>query len=79
MKKIAEETGADVLLEGSVQKSNEKVRINVQLIDSKNDHHLWAETYDRDMKDIFAIQTDIAKQNCSGTQHYAHRNGEIIV
>jgi adenylate cyclase len=62
MKKIAEETGADVLLEGSVQKSNEKVRINVQLIDSKNDHHLWAETYDRDIKDIFAIQTDIAKQ-----------------
>jgi TolB-like protein len=62
MKKIAEETGADVLLEGSVQKSNMKVRINVQLIDSKNDHHLWAETYDRDMKDIFAIQTDIAKR-----------------
>lgn len=62
MKKIAEETGADVLLEGSVQKSNEKVRINVQLIDSKNDHHLWAETYDRELKDIFSIQTDIAKQ-----------------
>lgn len=62
MKKISQETGADVLLEGSVQKSNDKVRINVQLIDSKNDNHLWAETYDRDMKDIFAIQTDIAIQ-----------------
>lgn len=61
IKEIGEQIGADVLLEGSVQKSNDKVRINVQLIEAKNDQHLWAETYDREMKDVFAIQTDIAK------------------
>jgi tetratricopeptide (TPR) repeat protein len=60
MKEIGKLIGADVLLEGSVQKSNDKIRINVQLIDAKNDRHLWAETYDREFKDVFAIQTDIA-------------------
>src|SRR5262249_49655675 len=50
------------LLEGSVQKSNDKIRINVQLIDAKTDKHLWAETYDRDLKDVFTVQTDIAKE-----------------
>jgi len=62
MKEIGRLIGADVLLEGSVQKSNGRIRINVQLIDAKNDRHLWAETYDRDLEDVFAIQTDIAKQ-----------------
>ncbi|HYV90559.1 MAG TPA: adenylate/guanylate cyclase domain-containing protein [Chitinophagales bacterium] len=62
MKEIGKQIGADVLLEGSVQKSNDKIRINVQLIDARNDRHLWAETYDRELKDVFAIQTDIAKQ-----------------
>jgi tetratricopeptide (TPR) repeat protein len=62
MKEISEQIGADALVEGSVQKSNGKVRINVQLIDAVNDKHLWAETYDRELKDIFSIQTDIAEQ-----------------
>ncbi|MEP6596335.1 MAG: tetratricopeptide repeat protein [Ginsengibacter sp.] len=62
IKQISEEIGADVLLEGAVQKSQNNVRINIQLMDAKNDKHLWAETYDREMKDVFAIQTDIAKE-----------------
>ncbi|MGB4847724.1 MAG: adenylate/guanylate cyclase domain-containing protein [Saprospiraceae bacterium] len=61
MKEIGEAIGADVLLEGSVQKSNDKVHINMQLIDARNDKQLWAETYDKDFKDIFSIQSDIAK------------------
>jgi len=62
VKEIGHELGADVLLEGSVQKSNDQFRINVQLVDAKSDKHLWAETYDRPTKDVFMIQTDIAKQ-----------------
>jgi len=58
---IAKELGVRYVLEGSVQKSGQKVRINVQLIDSDADEHLWAENYDRDLTDIFAIQTEIAK------------------
>jgi adenylate cyclase len=61
MKEIGKAIGADVLLEGSVQKSNEKVHINMQLIDAKSDKQLWADTYDKDFKDIFSIQSDIAK------------------
>jgi len=61
LKEIGEEIGADVLLEGSVQKSNDKVHINMQLIDAKHDQQLWADTYDKDFKDIFSIQSDIAK------------------
>ena len=58
---IAEELGVRYVLEGSVQKSGQKVRINAQLIDSKLDEHLWSENFDRDLTDIFAIQTEIAK------------------
>jgi adenylate cyclase len=61
MKEIGEAIGADVLLEGSVQKSNDKVHINVQLIDAKQDKQLWADTYDKEFKDIFSIQGDVAK------------------
>jgi len=58
---IAKELGVRYVLEGSVQKSAEKVRINAQLIDSDSDGHLWSNNYDRDLTDIFAIQTEIAK------------------
>lgn len=61
-KEIAEELGVSNLLEGSVQKEGGHIRIIIQLIDAKNDHHLWAETYDRELKDVFFIQSDIAKQ-----------------
>jgi serine/threonine-protein kinase len=62
IKQIGRELGADVLLEGSVQKSNDKFRINVQLVDAREDKHLWAESYDRPTSDVFAIQSDIARQ-----------------
>jgi len=59
---IGRELSAGSLLEGSVRKVGNKVRITTQLIDAKNDKHLWANSYDRDLTDIFAIQGDIAEQ-----------------
>ncbi len=58
---IARQMNVNYLLEGSVRKQNDNVRISVQLIDARSDRHLWSEIYDRQMKDIFAIQSDIAK------------------
>jgi adenylate cyclase len=49
------------ILEGSVQKANDQVRVNVQLINAMTDAHLWADTYDRKLTDIFAVESDIAK------------------
>ena len=49
------------ILEGSVQKSSDQVRVNVQLINALTDAHLWAETYDRKLTDIFAVESEIAK------------------
>jgi len=58
---IAQALGVAHLLEGSVQRAGGKVRVNAQLIDARNDAHVWAQTYDRDVADVFAIQSDIAK------------------
>jgi TolB-like protein/Tfp pilus assembly protein PilF len=58
---IAKQLGVMNILEGSVQKSNDQVRVNVQLINAVTDAHLWAEIYDRKLSDIFAVQSDIAK------------------
>src|SRR5947207_432128 len=57
---IAKQLGVANLLEGSVQKTNDQVRVNVQLITAANDTHLWAETYDRKLTDIFVVESDIA-------------------
>jgi serine/threonine-protein kinase len=57
---IAHQLGVANLLEGSVQKTNDQVRVNVQLITAANDTHLWAETYDRKLIDIFVVESDIA-------------------
>ncbi len=65
MKEIAQELGVGTILEGSVRRVGEKVRIVAQLINAKTDNHLWAETYDRDYADIFAIQTDVAENIAS--------------
>ncbi len=59
---IGRELSAGSLLEGSIRKAGNKVRITTQLIDAKNDKHLWAQSYDRDLTDIFAVQGDIAEQ-----------------
>jgi serine/threonine-protein kinase len=57
---IGHQLGVANLLEGSVQKENDQVRVNVQLITAANDTHLWAETYDRKLTDIFGVESDIA-------------------
>jgi serine/threonine-protein kinase len=62
MREIAQELGVETILEGSVRRAGEKVRIVAQLINAKTDDHLWAETYDRDYTDIFTIQTDVAEK-----------------
>jgi len=59
---IAATLGATALLDGSVRRAGDRVRIVAQLIDADTDRHLWAETYDRELTDIFAIQTDVALQ-----------------
>ena len=58
---IAKQLGVAHILEGSVQKASDQVRVNVQLINALTDAHLWADTYDRKLTDIFAVETDIAK------------------
>jgi serine/threonine-protein kinase len=62
LRKIGEELGVANVVEGSVQRAGNKVRVSAQLIDARTDAHLWAQTYDRDVADIFAIQTDIAER-----------------
>jgi TolB-like protein/Flp pilus assembly protein TadD len=59
---VAAQLGVATVLEGSVQKAGGKVRINLQLIDAASDSHLWAQNYDRDLKDVFAVQSDVAGQ-----------------
>jgi TolB-like protein/Tfp pilus assembly protein PilF len=60
LRQIGQELGVAHLLEGSVQRAGNRVRINAQLVDSRTDAHLWAQTYDRDLADVFAIQSEIA-------------------
>jgi len=59
---IAKQLGVANILEGSVQKTADQVRVNVQLIDAQTDSHLWADTYDRKLTDIFGIESEIAKE-----------------
>src|SRR5205823_5689733 len=61
LREIGQQLGVAHLLEGSVQRAGGKVRVNAQLIDARTDAHLWAQTYDRDLADVFAIQTEIAE------------------
>ena len=58
---IAKQLGVAHILEGSVQKSGDAVRVNVQLIKATNDSHLWADTYDRRLTDIFSVESEVAK------------------
>ena len=60
-REIAKQLGVTHILEGSVQKSSDQVRVNVQLINALTDAHLWAETFDRKLTDIFAVESEIAK------------------
>ena len=62
LKIVAEQLGVATLLEGSVQRADGRVRINLQLIDARSDSHLWAQNYDRDLKDVFAVQSDVSEK-----------------
>ncbi len=61
MQEVARELGVDYLLEGSVRKSGDRIRVTVQLIDAESDRHIWAERYDRKLEDVFAIQDEITR------------------
>src|SRR5437764_10012911 len=61
LREIGQQLGVAHVLEGSVQRAANKIRVNAQLIDARNDAHLWAQTYDKDISDIFAIQSEIAQ------------------
>jgi TolB-like protein/class 3 adenylate cyclase/Tfp pilus assembly protein PilF len=61
LRNVARQLGVANILEGSVQRSNDRVRVNVQLINAQTDAHLWADTYDRQLTDIFAVESEIAK------------------
>ena len=61
LREIGQQLGVAHLLEGSVQRAANKVRVNAQLIDARSDAHLWAQTYDRELVDVFAIQSEIAQ------------------
>jgi TolB-like protein/Flp pilus assembly protein TadD len=65
---IGKALGVETLLEGSVRRIGNRVRVNVQLINANNDQHIWAEDYDRDLTDVFAIQTDLAGRIASALQ-----------
>ena len=70
LRRVAEELGVATIMEGSVQRAGQRLRINAQLIDARSDRHLWAETYDRELttKNVFDIQADIARQIAAALQ-----------
>ena len=68
VKQVAEELGVRYVLEGSVRKSNDRVRVTAQLIDATKGHHLWSERYDRNLKDIFALQDEITMKIVTALQ-----------
>src|SRR5205814_10241485 len=62
LREIAKALGVSHVVEGSVQRAGERVRVSAQLIDARNDTHVWAEHYDRDVADVFGVQTEIAQR-----------------
>ena len=68
LKTVSQQLGVATVLEGSVQKAADKVRVNVQLIDARADSHLWAKTYDRDIKDVFAVESEVAQEIADSLQ-----------
>ena len=81
---IAKDLGADVVVEGSVVRSGNRVRVTAQLIEAATDHHLWAETYERDLGELISIQDSVAAQiaqriqasysSTSGAKRVTHKN-----
>ena len=68
VQQVSEELGVRYVLEGSVKKAGDRIRITAQLIDALSGHHLWAEQYDRNLDDIFAVQDEITKSIITAMQ-----------
>jgi len=68
LKTVSQELGIAHILEGSVQRAADKVRVNVQLIDARADAHLWADTYDRELKDVFGVESEISQKIANALQ-----------
>jgi TolB-like protein/Tfp pilus assembly protein PilF len=79
LREIAKQLDVMNVLEGSVQKSNDQVRVNVQLINALTDAHLWAETYDRKLIDIFSVESEIAKSIADALQAKLSRAAEHVL
>jgi adenylate cyclase len=79
VKQVSEELGVRYVLEGSVRRAGNKVRITAQLIDALAGHHLWAERYDRDLKDIFALQDEVTLKIINALQVKLTDSEQIIV
>jgi TolB-like protein len=79
VQEVARDLGVRYVLEGSVRKIGERVRINAQLIDTKTGHHLWAEKYDRDLKNIFALQDEITKKIITALQVKLTEGGQARI
>src|SRR5262245_39486862 len=78
-RQIGEALGVSHVLEGSVQRAGSKVRLNAQLIDTRTDTHVWAEEYDRDLSDMFAIQSEIAKTVADQLQAKLSRSEKAVI
>jgi serine/threonine-protein kinase len=68
LKTVSQQLGVANVLEGTVQKAGDNVRVNVQLIDARADSHLWARSYDRDIKDVFEVESEVAQQIADSLQ-----------
>ncbi len=79
VKQVSEELGVRYVLEGSLQRSGDRVRITAQLIDALTGDHLWADRYDRDLKDIFALQDEITIKILNGVRVKLTKGGEVSI
>ena len=68
LKTVAQELGVSTILEGTVQRAGDKVRVNVQLIDARADTHLWAKSYDRDFKDVLRVESEVSQEIADALQ-----------
>jgi TolB-like protein/Tfp pilus assembly protein PilF len=68
LKAVSQQLGVANVVEGTVQRAADKVRVNVQLIDARADTHLWAKTYDRDIKDVFAVESEVSQEIADALQ-----------
>ena len=68
LKTVAQELGVSTILEGTVQRAGDKVRVNVQLIDARDDTHLWAKSYDREYKDVLRVESEVSQEIADALQ-----------